>query len=260
MTKNDWIKDVLCDYMDIDVLDYLMKEELVDQIKKYFDERKIKIFDITEDINNINYIMVTKDDMPIAFKTFDSTGYKIDVVDINALINSNFQVEEKNNTIKQLTEKLQQFQSQYQDYKAACTKIIDDQRAENLELQDKNRILSQLKDVNVKSIQELCRKVLYRDKKIEELSTKLAKVVVERNGLSKQVDFWKDEYVAKCSEYRSLEGKKDELRGQIEDLESTIESQKEQIVDLENRINDILSIPAFKLSYDYKTSMGDVLQ
>lgn len=177
-----------------------------------------------------------------------------------ALVVKNKEIEEKNNTIKQLTEKLQQFQSQYHDYKATCTKIIDDQRAENLELQDKNRILSQLKDVNVKSIQELCRKVLYRDKKIEELSTKLAKVVVERNGLSKQVDFWKDEYVAKCSEYRSLEGKKDELRGQIEDLESTIEGQKEQIADLENRINDIISIPAFKLSYDYKTSMGGTFQ
>ena len=44
-------------------------------------------------------------------------------------------IEEKNNKIKQLTEKLQLFQSQYQDYKATCNKIIDYQRAENLELQ-----------------------------------------------------------------------------------------------------------------------------
>lgn len=162
-------------------------------------------------------------------------------------------IEEKNNTIKQLTEKLQQFQSQYHDYKATYTKIIDDQRAENLELQEKNRILSQLKDVNVKSIQELCIKVLYRDKKIEELSTKLAEVVVGNKKHDGEVEYWKD-CIDRKNDYIN------ELHEQIKDLESTIEGQKEHIADLENRINDILSIPAFKFSYDYKTSIGDIFQ
>jgi len=149
-----------------------------------------------------------------------------------ALAVKNKEIEEKNNTIKQLTEKLQLFQSQYQDYKATCTKIIDDQRAENLELQEKNRILSQLKDVNVKSIQELCRKVLDRDKKIEELSTKLAEVVVGNKKHDDEVAYWKD-VIDRKNDYM------DELHEQIEELESIIEGQKENIADLENEVKKL---------------------
>lgn len=258
MTKNDWIKDILSDYMDIAVIEYLMKENLVEQIKKYFELHNISITELDFDDNGIKAVIVYKDNKIIAFAHFDCLDDKLDV---------GRSLEEKNNTIKQLTEKLQRFQSQYHDYKATCTKIIDDQRAENLELQEKNRILSQLKDVNVKSIQELCIKVLYRDKKIEELSTKLAEVVVNR-------DAFKTALLVKCSEVGSLEEDKNELinklgealtenvkyEDKVEDLESTIEGQKEQIAGLENRINVILSIPVFKLSNDYKTSMGGTLQ
>ena len=245
MTKHEWIRFILSDYIDVTkVEDY--------DLVSFADSHGIRIFNFKSEVSNeTTVIIVRSGGWPIGVSDFDCFDKQLKPYKL---------IEEKDNTIRQLEDKLSQFRVQYQDYKAACTKIIDAQRAENLGLQEKNRILSQLKDVNVKSIQELCRKVLDRDKKIEELSTKLAEVVVERNGLSKQVDFWKDEYVAKCSEYRSLEGKKDELRGQIEDLESTIEGQKEQISGLENSINDILSIPAFKLSYDYKTSMGDILQ
>ena len=93
--------------------------------------------------------------------------YELSVKDA-ALAVKNKEIEEKNNTIKQLTEKLQLFQSQYQDYKATCTKIIDDQRAENLELRDKLRV---------------------KDDKIEELSTKLAEVVAGNKKHDDEIEY-----------------------------------------------------------------------
>lgn len=115
-----------------------------------------------------------------------------------ALVVKNKEIEEKNNTIKQLTEKLQQFQSQYHDYKATCTKIIDDQRAENLKLQEKFDTLRSLSRVDHDAIMELCDKLKVKDDKIEELSTKLAEVLVGR-------DAFKTALLVKCSEVESLE-------------------------------------------------------
>jgi chromosome segregation ATPase len=136
-----------------------------------------------------------------------------------------------------------------------------------------------------------------KDDKIEELSTKLAEVVVSNKKHDDEVEYWKNSIDRKNNYI-------DELHEQIEDLESIIEGQKENIADLENevkklkdrlsstsdkagpykmsdyegfrkfadevqrkmmeelkerdneKINNInrkLSIPAFKLSYDYKT-------
>jgi chromosome segregation ATPase len=149
--------------------------------------------------------------------------YELSVKDA-ALVVTNKEIEEKNNTIKQLTEKLQQFQSQYQDYKATCNKIIDDQRAENLELRDQ--------------LPEFCLDMLKKNeektRKIEELSTKLAEVVVERNAFADEVAYWKDS-IDRKNDYI------DELHEHIEDLESIIEGQKKQIADLENKLKDRLS-------------------
>jgi len=153
-----------------------------------------------------------------------------------ALAVKNKEIEEKNNTIKQLTEKLQLFQSQYQDYKATCTKIIDDQRAENLELQDRFNTLRNLSRVDRDTVIELRDKLKVKDDKIKELSTKLAEVVVGNKKHGDEVEYWKDS-IDRKNDYM------DELHEQIEDLESIIEGQKENIADLENRINDILSIP-----------------
>lgn len=144
----------------------------------------------------------------------------------------NKEIEEKNNTIKQLTEKLQLFQSQYQDYKATCTKIIDNQRAENLELQEKLDILRNLSRVDYDAIMELCDKLKVKDDKIEELSTKLAEVVVGNKKHDDEVAYWKNS-IDRKNDYI------DELHEQIEDLESTIEGQKEQIADLENEVKKL---------------------
>lgn len=144
----------------------------------------------------------------------------------------NKEIEEKNNTIKQLTEKLQLFQSQYQDYKATCTKIIDDQRAENLELQEKLDILRNLSRVDRDTVMELRDKLRVKDDKIEELSTKLAEVVVGNKKHDDEVEYWKNSIDRKNNYI-------DELHKQIEDLESIIESQEERITDLKNRIEKL---------------------
>mgnify|MGYP000948047497 CR=1 FL=1 len=146
----------------------------------------------------------------------------------------NKEIEEKNNTIKQLTKELQLFQSQYQDYKATCTKIIANQRAENLELQEKLDILRNLSRVDYDAIMELCDKLKVKDDKIEELSTKLAEVVVGNKKHDDEVAYWKD-VIDQKNDYM------DELHEQIEDLESIIEGQKEQIAYLENKLKDRLS-------------------
>ena len=194
----------------------------------------------------------------------------------------NKEIEEKNNTIKQLTEKLQLFQSQYQDYKATCTKIIDNQRAENLELRDKLRV---------------------KDDKIEELSTKLAEVVVGNKKHDDEVEYWKDiidrknDYIdelhEQIEELESITGYFKRLKDEIEKLKDRLsptsdeavskgpykmpdyegfrkkadEAQRKKMEELKerdnekiNNINRKLSIPEFKLSYDYKTFMGDTLQ
>lgn len=157
-----------------------------------------------------------------------------------ALAVKNKEIEEKNNTIKQLTEKLQLFQSQYQDYKATCTKIIDYQRAENLELQEKLDILRNLSRVDYDAIMELCDKLKVKDDKIEELSTKLAEVVVGNKKHDDEVAYWKD-VIDRKNDYM------DELHEQIEELESIIEGQKENIADLENKLKDRLSSTSDKV-------------
>ena len=147
----------------------------------------------------------------------------------SALLVKNKEIEEKNNTIKRLTEKLQQFQSQYHDYKATCTKIIDDQRAENLELH-----------------MELCDKLKVKDDKIEELSTKLAEVVVG-NINDGEVEYWKCR-IDRKNDYIN------ELNEQIEDLESIIDDQKEHFADLENgieKLKDRLSPIGYHLPPDW---------
>jgi chromosome segregation ATPase len=149
-----------------------------------------------------------------------------------ALAVKNKEIEEKNNTIKQLKEKLQLFQSQYQDYKATCTKIIDNQRAENLELQEKLDILRNLSRVDYDAIMELCDKLKVKDDKIEELSTKLAEVVVGNKKHDDEVAYWKD-VIDRKNDYM------DELHEQIEDLESIIEGQRENIADLENEVKKL---------------------
>ena len=185
----------------------------------------------------------------------------------------NKEIEEKNNTIKQLTEKLQLFQSQYQDYKATCTKIIDNQRAENLELRDKLRV---------------------KDDKIEELSTKLAEVVVGNKKHDDEVEYWKDiidrkngyidELHEQIEELESITGYFKRLKDEIEKLKDRLspasdkavskgpdkmpdyegfrkkadeaqrkimEEQKNRDNEKINNINRKLSIPAFKLPDDY---------
>jgi chromosome segregation ATPase len=121
-------------------------------------------------------------------------------------------IEEKDNTIRQLEDKLSQFQAQYQDYKATCTKIIDGQRAENLELRDKLRV---------------------KDDKIEELSTKLAEVVVSNKKHDDEVEYWKDIIDRK-------NGYIDELHEQIEELESItgyFKRLKDEIEKLKDRLS-----------------------
>jgi uncharacterized coiled-coil protein SlyX len=145
----------------------------------------------------------------------------------------NKEIEEKNNTIKQLTEKLQLFQSQYQDYKATCTKIIDYQRAENLELQEKLDILRNLSRVDYDAIMELCDKLKVKDDKIEELSTKLAEVVVSNKKHDDEVEYWKDIIDRK-------NGYIDELHEQIEELESItgyFKRLKDEIEKLKDRLS-----------------------
>lgn len=145
----------------------------------------------------------------------------------------NKEIEEKNNTIKQLTEKLQLFQSQYQDYKATCTKIINDQRAENLELQEKLDILRNLSRVDYDAIMELCDKLKVKDDKIEELSTKLAEVVVGNKKHDDEVAYWKD-VIDRKNDYM------DELHEQIEDLESItgyFKRLKDEIEKLKDRLS-----------------------
>lgn len=195
----------------------------------------------------------------------------------------NKEIEEKNNTIKQLTEKLQLFQSQYQDYKATCTKIIDDQRAENLELRDKLKV---------------------KDDKIEELSTKLAEVVVSNKKHDDEVEYWKDiidrkngyidELHEQIEELESITGYFKRLKDEIEKLKDRLsptsdkavskgpdkmpdyegfrkiadeaqrkmmEEQKKWDSEKINNINRKLSISAFKLLDDYaKRFMGGTLQ
>lgn len=119
-----------------------------------------------------NYLRMIEQELIINQK-----DYELSVKDA-ALAVKNKEIEEKNNTIKQLTEELQRFQSQYHDYKATCTKIIDDQRAKNLELQEKLDTLRSLSRVDQATIMELRDKLRVKDDKIEELSTKLAEVVV----------------------------------------------------------------------------------
>ncbi len=109
----------------------------------------------------------------------------------------NKELEEKNRTIKQLTEKLQLLQSQYHDY-----------------------------------IMELCDKLRVKDDKIEELSTKLAEVVVGNKKHDDEVAYWKD-VIDRKNEYM------DELHEQLEDLQSIIEGQKENIADLENEVEKL---------------------
>lgn len=190
-----------------------------------------------------------------------------------ALAVKNKEIEEKNNTIKQLTEKLQLFQSQYQDYKATCTKIIDNQRAENLELRDKLKV---------------------KDDKIEELSTKLAEVVVSNKKHDDEVEYWKDiidrkngyidELHEQIEELESITGYFKRLKDEIEKLKDRLsptsdkavskgpdkmpdyegfrkkadEAQRKMMEELKerdnekiNNINRKLSIPAFKLPDDY---------
>lgn len=187
-----------------------------------------------------------------------------------ALAVKNKEIEEKNNTIKQLTEKLQLFQSQYQDYKATCTKIIDYQRAENL---------------------ELCDKLKVKDDKIEELSTKLAEVVVSNKKHDDEVEYWKDiidrkngyidELHEQIEELESITGYFKRLKDEIEKLKDRLsptsdkadpykmpdyegfrkfadevqrkkmEEQKNRDNEKINNINRKLSIPAFKLPDDY---------
>jgi chromosome segregation ATPase len=182
----------------------------------------------------------------------------------------NKEIEEKNNTIKQLTEKLQLFQSQYQDYKATCTKIIDYQRAENLELRDELRV---------------------KDDKIEELSTKLAEVVVSNKKHDDEVEYWKDiidrkngyidELHEQIEELESITGYFKRLKDEIEKLKDRLsstsdkagpykmpdyegfrkkadEAQRKMMEELKerdnekiNNINRKLSIPTFKLPDDY---------
>jgi chromosome segregation ATPase len=145
----------------------------------------------------------------------------------------NKEIEEKNNTIKQLKEKLQLFQSQYQDYKATCTKIIDYQRAENLELQEKLDILRNLSRVDYDAIMELCDKLKVKDDKIEELSTKLAEVVVSNKKHDDEVEYWKDIIDRK-------NGYIDELHEQIEELESItgyFKRLKDEIEKLKDRLS-----------------------
>lgn len=127
--------------------------------------------------------------------------------------------------IRRLENKIRILQSQYHDYKATCTKIIEDQRLENLKLQEKIDTLKQIVEIDGDSLRELCDRLKVKNDKIEELSTKLADVVVEMNIYANSIDL-KNEYM-------------DELHEQIEDLESTIEGQKEQISDLENEISDL---------------------
>jgi chromosome segregation ATPase len=150
-----------------------------------------------------------------------------------ALAVKNKEIEEKNNTIKQLKEKLQLFQSQYQDYKATCTKIIDYQRAENLELQEKLDILRNLSRVDYDAIMELCDKLKVKDDKIEELSTKLAEVVVSNKKHDDEVEYWKDIIDRK-------NGYIDELHEQIEELESItgyFKRLKDEIEKLKDRLS-----------------------
>lgn len=127
--------------------------------------------------------------------------------------------------IRRLENKIRILQSQYHDYKATCTKIIEDQRLENLKLQEKIDTLKQIVEIDGDSLRELCDRLKVKNDKIEELSTKLAEVVMGR-------DAFKTAHLIKCSEVESLEEK-------VEDLESTIEGQKEQISDLENEISDL---------------------
>jgi chromosome segregation ATPase len=195
--------------------------------------------------------------------------YELSVKDA-ALAVKNKEIEEKNNTIKQLTEKLQLFQSQYQDYKATCTKIIDYQRAENLELRDELRV---------------------KDDKIEELSTKLAEVVVSNKKHDDEVEYWKDiidrkngyidELHEQIEELESITGYFKRLKDEIEKLKDRLsstsdkagpykmpdyegfrkkadEAQRKMMEELKerdnekiNNINRKLSIPTFKLPDDY---------
>jgi len=122
--------------------------------------------------------------------------YELSIKDA-ALAVTNKEIEEKNNTIKQLTEKLQLIHSQYYD-----------------------------------AIMELRDKLRAKDDKIEELSTKLAEVVVGNKKHDVEVEYWKNS-IDRKNDYI------DELHEHIKDLDSTIEGQKEQIADLENRIDEL---------------------
>jgi DNA repair exonuclease SbcCD ATPase subunit len=180
--------------------------------------------------------------------------YELSVKDA-ALAVKNKEIEEKNNTIKQLTEELQQFQSQYHDYKATCTKIIDDQRAENQELQEKLDALRNLSRVDHDAIMELCNKLIVKDDKIEELSTKLAEVVVgnkKHDGEEKMKDrlsSTSDKAVSKgpdkMPDYEGFRKIADEAQRKM------MEEQKKWDSEKINNINRKLSIPAFKLPDDY---------
>jgi len=202
MTKDEWLRYIIGDHMSIEFIDHLMELNYIDITKKYFELHNISITELDFDDNGIKAVIVYKDNKIIAFAHFDCLDDKLDV---------GRSLEEKDNTIKELSNKLFQFQSQYHDYKATCTKIIDDQRAENLELRDKLKV---------------------KDDKIEELSTKLAEVVMDNKKHDDEVEYWKDSIDLK-NNYM------DELHEKIEDLESTIEGQKEHIADLENEVKDL---------------------
>ncbi len=124
-----------------------------------------------------------------------------------ALAVKNKEIEEKNNTIKQLKEKLQQ-------------------------LQDRFDTLRSLSRVDRDTVIELRDKLKVKDDKIEELSTKLAEVVVGNKKHDDEVEYWKNS-IDRKNDYI------DELHEQIEDLESIIEGQKENIADLENEVKKL---------------------
>jgi len=132
--------------------------------------------------------------------------YELSVKDA-ALVVKNKEIEEKNNTIKQLTEKLQQ-------------------------LQDRFDTLRSLSRVDRDTVMELRDKLRVKDDKIEELSTKLAEVVVGNKKHDVEVEYWKNS-IDRKNEYM------DELHEQLEDLQSTIERQKKRIADLENIIEKL---------------------
>ena len=122
--------------------------------------------------------------------------YELSVKDA-ALAVKNKEIEEKNNTIKQLTEKLQLFQSQYHDT--------------IMELRDKLRV---------------------KDDKIEELSTKLAEVVAGNKKHDDEVEYWKNSIDLKNDYIDELHEQIEDLESIIEGQKDNIADLENRIEDL----------------------------